>query len=123
MIEVNEGDMALIEGSIRKWEDVVLFHKTKGVEGSGDGCGSGDCPLCCKYNWYANRALDRDGIMCDGCPIRKDTGMSGCYGTPYVDYATLDDDSESDSYHEESLELATNMLNYLVKLKDKCKEV
>lgn len=36
------------------------------------------CPLCAKFwRYYEN------GPSCDGCPIKKFTGMNGCVDTPY----------------------------------------
>lgn len=125
MIRVNKGDIALIEGSIRKWEKVIIFHESEGKIGS-DGCAASDCPLCKKYHWYANDCLDRTKSMCKGCPIKKDTGRHSCRGTPFGTYNDLNDEHEDEGYygdyHAEALELAKKMLSYLVELKYRCEE-
>lgn len=56
-----------LRGSIRKWEKIV--------DGTGFDYGGNNCHLC---QLYATRALD-----CLGCPVRAETGKSGCFGTPY----------------------------------------
>ena len=56
------------------------------------------CPLCFRYG------------TCIKCPVMKDTGKSGCYGTPYWDY------SQSHPHKRRKLE-ALAELNYLKKLK------
>lgn len=122
MIKVNKGDLALIQGSIEKWEKVVIHHESDGEKGQ-DGCAAASCPLCCKYNWYANDAIDRNGKQCAGCPISLDTGKTGCSGTPYDEYDNLAEYcSEDTDYHLEALELAEQMLDYLKRLHAKCEE-
>lgn len=127
MIKVNKGDLALIQGSIEKWEKVVIHHKTEGKEEQ-DGVAAATCPLCCEYNWYANDALNRDGKQCAGCPILLDTGKPGCSGTPYDEYDDVTDAHDNDAhtsseeYHSEALELAEQMLAYLKRLHAKCEE-
>lgn len=75
---------ALLERAIRKWELIVA--------GVGEDRATGDCPLCQTFL----RGGDRN---CNGCPVRKATGLSGCAGTPYEAFAALDE-QEAKEVHE-----------------------
>lgn len=84
-IKVNKGDLALIQGSIKKWEGVVRFHESDGkAEDLDDGIGGTDCPLCCKYNYFFNTELDepKQDEVCGECPIFKKTGRQGAVDHP-----------------------------------------
>lgn len=117
MLKVNKGDKALIQGSIEKWERVVIHHQTGGEKNT-DGTGGRDCPLCCKYNKYFSLTPQSEG-NCVQCPIYLDTGEKECGGVPYEDYQEM---YNGDASHEELLVEAENMLQYLRQLQDKCEE-
>ena len=56
-----------LNSSILKWDHVVRGGYDKAAK---------DCMLC--HQFIDNK--------CDGCPVRKDTGQSGCHGSPYEDW-------------------------------------
>jgi len=69
MVEVDEELLALL-GSIAHWDR--LAH---GIDTDTSG---GSCDLCELF------LQERSAIDCDGCPIQRATGLSGCNGTPWV---------------------------------------
>jgi hypothetical protein len=62
---------AALEGSIRKWQRILI--------GTGRERGSSDCPLCGLFN-------EREDDDCKDCPVRQKTGKVGCHGSPYDDW-------------------------------------
>lgn len=61
-----------LQASIAHWEqNVAAGHPN---EASTHGL---DCALCGEFAWQDEVAL------CEGCPVKKRTGYSTCYGTPY----------------------------------------
>lgn len=63
---MNERTKAALEGSIKKWEQIIL--------GEAVDKGTDNCPLCQLF--FAK--------YCVGCPVRKRTGVSSCRLTPYA---------------------------------------
>ena len=67
---MNEQTLKALKGSIKKWEKIVA--------GKGIDTGYKNCPLCKLFN---------SGKDCDdACPIKLQTGISGCDGTPYEEW-------------------------------------
>ena len=64
--------MTPLEGSIKKWEDIV--------EGSGEDESTENCPLCEEY-------IDLD-LKCEGCPVSNYTGYTFCGESPYAAWDT-----------------------------------
>lgn len=62
---------AALEGSIRKWEDIV--------NGTGVDEGFRNCPLCSLF--YNNH--------CRGCPVYKFVQRPRCAGTPYNEFSYI----------------------------------
>jgi hypothetical protein len=68
--------LAALNGSIKKWEDLVV---------SGDHGGDpSDCPLCGLFN----NAPDTTPEDCIGCPVFEHTGKKYCAGTPCARHVT-----------------------------------
>jgi hypothetical protein len=63
-----------LEGSIKKWQDIVDC-KT-------DDRGAENCPLCHVFDNLQN-------LGCKGCPVSERTGQPHCLGTPYEEWAAL----------------------------------
>jgi hypothetical protein len=59
-----------LDGSIDKWQGIV--------DGTTIDMGGENCPLC--HMFY------RPPNPCGGCPVRENTQLSGCLGTPYFSY-------------------------------------
>lgn len=59
--------------SIKKWEKNAEATNPKNYK-----IGWKDCPLC---------VLFIDSLNCEGCLVKKKTGMGGCNNTPYYDAA------------------------------------
>lgn len=71
---MDEEDSAALEGSIKKWEEIVA--------GTGvDECFE-NCPLCALEN---SRCTD-DDEDCNGCVVKNRTGKSQCDGTPWEEW-------------------------------------
>lgn len=62
---MNEETRLATLGSIEKWKNIE--------DGTGEDQGTNNCPLCSMF-------LD---LYCDGCPVRKTTGIRCCEGSPY----------------------------------------
>ncbi len=62
-----------LEKSIKKWEAIVAGN---GVDRGGD-----DCELCKLFATVI--PLPFPVKVCKGCPVRDETGMDDCKGTPY----------------------------------------
>ena len=70
---MNKKTREALEGSIRKWEEILASRKKEG--------GISDCPLCPQFRGPS-------GIWhCDGCPVRAASGKAFCEGTPYEDWS------------------------------------
>jgi hypothetical protein len=101
--------LELIDQSILKWKAIV-FH-------GGADKGSGNCPLCQKYNQYRPLSIRRGNCM--DCPI-KYWGASGCANDEYDAWREYIEDQEweegkptdivMDAY---SLKLANRELSFL----------
>ena len=72
---MDAGTLEALKGSIRKWESIV--------EGTGLDRGPDNCPLCQKFN--SDDEGENTHFMCDGCPVAKATGETGCHGSPYYE--------------------------------------
>ena len=92
-----------LEGSVRKWRKIV--------KGTGEDDGVGNCPLCKLYYDFSIQITSE----CKGCPIRNDTGIPGCNGTPYGDYTIAEYESI-----EAAVPFAQAMLSYLEDLLARC---
>jgi hypothetical protein len=66
-----EKEMQLIDGSIKKWQNIVFNNY--------ENRGTRDCPLCLSY--HSNFNIRKTN--CIGCPIEQFTGYSFCINTPY----------------------------------------
>lgn len=66
---MNRETAIALEKSIKHWEENVAAEKTREVR-----LGIAACALCGLYNKINT---------CDGCPVKKKTGLDGCEGTPY----------------------------------------
>lgn len=69
---MNEETKNALEGSIAKWKAIE--------EGHGEDHGLENCPLC---------KLFHTGEVCDGCPVKEETGKDFCEGTPYEDWHSI----------------------------------
>lgn len=69
----NQKTLEAIEGSIKKWEDIIGGYERN--------CGYHNCPLCHKFH-----SVFVPQNYCEACPIKQVTGKSGCLRTPYCDY-------------------------------------
>lgn len=105
MLVTEEAKVAL-QGSVAKWERIVIAIKNGDVY---EEDGRTDCPLCQKFNPFGR------STNCEGCPIRDDTGARGCSGTPYDMWS--DEDEEDGGESEDN---AQAMLDYLVGLDRRC---
>ena len=86
-----------LEISIKKWRDIV--------EGEGKDNGVKNCALCKVYEG------------CCGCPVKSETGLKYCDGTPYEMYEDMYD--EGLSTEEELEEAAMAELEFLISLRGK----
>lgn len=69
-----------LEGSIRKWEQIV--------QGSESDLGGQNCPLCAEFADKSGEDAEGNEIGgCFGCPVRKATGWDQCQHTPYSAWA------------------------------------
>lgn len=62
--------MNALEESIKHWEENLAAERPEDVK-----LGSKNCALCAKYF----------GCLCFGCPVKKATRRSNCFGSPYHD--------------------------------------
>lgn len=92
--------------SIEKWE-IVAKMLSDGIELTHDG-GTQTCGLCMLYY----RGPD---VFCEGCPIRKHTGVKYCDETPYASFSYARDDNETIDVLAEH---ANRELGFLKALKD-----
>ena len=65
-----------LEESIEHWARLATHQHRKGEQP-----GPNSCALCLKFRMF-DGVWDSQGA-CDGCPVKKYTGMSLCSGTPY----------------------------------------
>lgn len=100
---MNKTQTKALEGSIRKWEKIVA--------GTGVDAAHRNCPCCKKF--------DVDG-HCTGCPIKEETNMPGCAGTPWEEWHwhqyTKHDDKPSRVWCLTCSRLAKKELAFLKKL-------
>jgi len=115
-LEAFLGEFNPLELSIRKWEAIVKALKKYFFVVDG---GPSTCGLCAKYRVELCNSRDFD-IACDGCPVKKKTGLDGCRSTPYSDYskATETWDLISNIVPEDVRQLAKNELEFLKSLKE-----
>lgn len=66
---MNKRTLKALRGSIAKWEKIV--------SGDAEDMGAENCPLC--------KLFVED--FCDGCPVRKESGVPGCIQTPWHRWA------------------------------------
>jgi len=50
----------------------------------GESIGSGHCALCKAHNYFTDEPR-----YCDGCPVKAETGLKWCDGTPYTEIDKL----------------------------------
>jgi hypothetical protein len=67
-----------LRGSITKWESIV--------EGTGEDIGSGNCPLCKRFNDAPYQQTDCQTVTGEMCPVYLATGQISCDGSPYEDW-------------------------------------
>lgn len=65
---------AALDKSILYWEELIARQRLPG--------GWQTCPLCQEYNYMANPGMAY-ASSCRGCPVREETGLQFCYGSPY----------------------------------------
>ena len=63
-----------LEGSISHWARLVTGNRVPG-----EAPDSGWCDLCALFY--------NPTCQCDGCPVKEETGVSGCADTPYKEAA------------------------------------
>lgn len=78
---MDEKMLTALQGSIEKWRAIV--------NGTGLDKGAENCPLCAEYKDAEDPESDPygDEVMCYGCPVSEKSGMDGCVGTPYDQWA------------------------------------
>lgn len=98
-----------LQGSVNKWRKIVLaFETLEDVEENG----TVDCPLCRLYHPNIMHTPFNQG--CDAmCPIKQDTGLNFCKGSPYQEWEQSRDWGEGDQIQAEA------MLTYLEGLQDR----
>ena len=64
--------LSALRHSIKKWEMII-------AGAGGDEAGL-NCALCLKFFDHPN--------FCEGCPVKTRTGLKGCSGSPYDDWAS-----------------------------------
>jgi hypothetical protein len=64
--------LSALRHSIKKWEMII-------ASGGGDDAGL-NCALCQKFFDHPK--------FCEGCPVKTRTGLKGCVGSPYDDWAS-----------------------------------
>jgi hypothetical protein len=106
MIEKGLEELEAIEGSIMKWTNIVEEMKS-GSDFPNEN-GYEDCPLCQLYH-PINIGKSMTRGCSSFCPIKKDTGMDFCKGSPYAEWS---------KYCGETLKNAQAMLDYLIGLRD-----
>lgn len=112
IIEVSKKGKQAISVSIRKWERVVKAWEQSGEDGPGfdkSGIGYEGCGLCTQYRMDGDLGC---WVVCDGCPIKLDTGEIGCINTPYDKY------EEGDRFFNQKG--AQKELDYLRDLDSRC---
>ena len=62
---MNAKTLEALLGSIAKWQAIIA--------GTAEDYGRTNCPLCQMF-WEND---------CDGCPVKKKTGLEDCDGSPY----------------------------------------
>lgn len=70
---MDEKTLTALQGSIKKWEEIVA--------GTATDEGEDNCPLCQLFLWQAKQA------WCTGCPVAEHAKEPGCNGTPYRTWA------------------------------------
>jgi hypothetical protein len=87
---------AALEGSIRKWKNIVAGTETDR--------GPLNCPLCHKFH----KTSGPISACCAGCPVRIATGYPFCEQSPYTDYVRAAHRGQPNT-----LELAQKELDFL----------
>lgn len=109
---MDEKTKEALEGSIKKWRDIVAGH---GIDK-----GSLNCSLC-------NVFLDQESGDCKGCPVATKTGNLYCIGSPYDEWSNFEEEwllatpinSIKDSpLRKEAEELAQAELDFLISLRE-----
>lgn len=77
-----------INGSVQKWLDISTGHA--------EDQGSDNCPLCQLFFYGIGEE------RCEGCPVYKKTGKSGCLDTPYGHFIAM--------FYEDLMELTGSVL-------------
>lgn len=106
--QLKDRQLGALRGSIGKWTLIVdsLKHSRDFVDRGGV-----DCACCVEFFQSDN------GVNCEKCPIRLDTGKGFCENTPYDDWVVARDDPYE--FPRKSLKAAKKELNYLIKLATK----
>lgn len=94
--------------SISKWIDIVA--------GTGVDKGTKDCALCQLF-------IIPNG-SCVGCPIEKKTGNHGCHFYEYTTWCNIAKKTKNGNLKTDTWDsgyAAVGMLNFLLKLRKKCK--
>jgi hypothetical protein len=109
-VEVDQEMLDAIDGSIRKWEDILAGRK--------EDRGTGNCPLCQNYHVTP-------GFLepCKNCPVMGDSGAKCCDGTPYKAWKEHHDSFHNDLPRtircEQCAMLAYKELEYLRGMKNR----
>lgn len=88
VIRISAAAQKALDGSVEKWNRIVAAFE--GAEGTDQEVkyeenGPDDCPLCVRY--HPVKIGSFDWTCAKACPIKKDTGLDFCQGTPYEDWA------------------------------------
>lgn len=97
-----------LKGSIAKWEGIVA--------GTVVNLHADNCPLCQLFNPYTSNTATF-AAPCKGCPVMARTGVTFCGGTPYDEYAELEERVDEGEGDEGGLKpLAVQELDFLKSL-------
>jgi len=103
-----------LEESLEKWQNILRSRNACLDEGTAD------CPCCAE--WFLPNGKDGEPLLdvsqyyyhplnrCIGCPIRDFTGLTGCSGTPYIEFisAAADADESMGPFWNDDVERAVN---------------